>query len=37
LRNLILLEEEKEIQIEVERIAAQNKKYFQAQEKLEGW
>ena len=35
LRNLILLEEEKEIQIEVERIAAQNKKYFQAQEKLE--
>ena len=35
LRNLILLEEEKEIQIEVDRIAAQNKKYLQAQEKLE--
>ncbi|MBR7784022.1 methyl-accepting chemotaxis protein [Undibacterium sp. LFS511W] len=35
LRNLILLEEEKEIQIEVERIAAQNKKYLQAQEKLD--
>ncbi|MFZ4529273.1 MAG: methyl-accepting chemotaxis protein [Undibacterium curvum] len=34
LRNLILLTEQKEIQIEVDRIAAQNKKYADAQTKL---
>ncbi|MCL6482964.1 MAG: MCP four helix bundle domain-containing protein, partial [Janthinobacterium lividum] len=34
LRNLILLKEEKEIKIEVERIAAQEKKYAAAQQKL---
>ena len=34
LRNLILLKEEKEIQIEVARIAAQEKKYAAAQQKL---
>jgi methyl-accepting chemotaxis protein len=34
LRNLILLKEAKEIQIEVDRIAAQEKKYAAAQDKL---
>lgn len=34
LRNLILLTEEKEIRIEVDRIAAQTKKYHEAQDKL---
>lgn len=34
LRNLILLSDEAEIQIEVKRIAAQNKKYAEAEDKL---
>ncbi|MBC3928307.1 methyl-accepting chemotaxis protein [Undibacterium sp. CY21W] len=35
LRNLLLLTEQKEIQIEVDRITAQNKKYHEAEDKLE--
>lgn len=35
LRNLLLLSEQKEIQIEVDRITAQNKKYHEAEDKLE--